>query len=358
MEEVTNMGKEDLTGLGFHSETFNLPDGRKFSIKSPLPKGLLGGIEDSPLAANPDTYEPRAEGGMLSAPVPQEMRGQYGNFFLTNRPENRPLLENPMNVHPDYTAQIKPSAPEAPSVPMSKENERARFIQFSVSKGKDPMQAAKYWDTINPEPSKYSPEALEFERKKAEFAEQKLDKKQAIKLEAAKPKEKATLNAVNLTTDTLLKSVNDLLTMDGANSIFGLTGAYTPNISEKARNAQAKLNAIVSQLGVRALNDMRAASQTGGAVGQVTEKEWPILQNQIASLERAQSWDFAKDAMNDIIASINRVKMSAKNRYNETYGIDDNEKAPTGGQGLMQKRNKKTGQIVTVDSEGNIVGGQ
>lgn len=320
--------------------------------------GDIGGIPDSPLAANPDTYEPRAEGGLLSVPVPKEMRGQYGNFFLTNRPENKPMLENRMNVHPDYTAQIKPSAP---AVPMSKENQRAGFIQFSVSRGKDPMQAAKYWDTIHPEPGKYSAEALDFERKKAEIAEQKLDKKQNIKLEASKPKEKAMLNAVDLTTDTLLKSVNDLLTMDGASSIFGLTGAYTPNLSEKARNAQAKLNAIVSQLGVRALNDMRAASQTGGAVGQVTEKEWPILQSQIASLERAQSWESAKLAMDDIITTVHRVKRSAKERYSGTYGADDRGQAtpaPQAGQGFMQKRNKVTGQIVTIDAEGNIVGGQ
>lgn len=292
------------------------------------------GIPDSTLAANPDTYEPRAEGGLLSAPVPKEMRGQYGNFFLTNRPENKPMLENPMNVHPDYTAQIKPSATETPTVPMGKGNQRTGFIQFSVSKGKDPMQAAKYWDTINPEPGKYSAEALDFERKKAEIAEQKLDKKQNIKLEASKPKEKATLNAVNLTTDTLLKSVNDLLTMDGASSIFGLTGAYTPNISEKARNAQAKLNAVVSQLGVRALNDMRSASATGGAVGQVTEKEWPILQSQIASLERAQSWESAKLAMADIITTVDRVKKSANERYVSTYGADDTTEAPPqSGQG-------------------------
>jgi len=115
-------------------------------------RGLLGqqggGIEDSPLAANPDTYQPRAEGGLLSVAVPQESRGEYGNFFLTNRPENKPMLENQFNIHPDYTAQIKASEPLPASAPMDNATERTQFIQFAISKGKDPVEAGKVADAM------------------------------------------------------------------------------------------------------------------------------------------------------------------------------------------------------------------
>lgn len=57
----------------------------------------------------------------------------------------------------------------------------------------------------------------------------------------------------------------------------------------EARDLSANLETIQANLGFDALQDMRDASPTGGALGQVTEKEIRFLQGLIESLDQAQS---------------------------------------------------------------------
>jgi hypothetical protein len=57
----------------------------------------------------------------------------------------------------------------------------------------------------------------------------------------------------------------------------------------KQADAVAAIENLASRAAVQALSDMREASKTGGAVGQVTEKEWPKLEAQLANLNRKQS---------------------------------------------------------------------
>lgn len=295
--------------------------------------------------------------GGIAAAVPENLQNQYGRYYATNvlSPQNKGLLSQ-MGVSPELIKQAVQTQQIQPNDLATKQKAAWDDLQSYISVGKISVEEGikayenlfgkDALDNMRGTQKKYEPktqkEALEFERikeqQKADVAGQKIQTKQDLKLKAAKPKEKSILNAVDLTTDTLLKSVEELLKMEGADSIYGLVGAYTPNIREKARNAQAKLNSVISQLGVRALNDMRAASQTGGAVGQVTEKEWPILQSQIASLERAQSWESAKQAMEDIITTVNRVKKYAHERYNDTYGEDDSPSEATNNTPVGAKR--------------------
>lgn len=242
---------------------------------------------------------------------------------------------------------------------------RGAMSMEDLNKAYDARFGKEARETIQGVQKKYEPKTKEDlldvygqkEQQKADIANQKLQTKQELKLAAAKPKQKAVLNGVNLTTDILLKSVNELLTMKGADSIFGLVGGYTPNIRGNARDAQAKLNSIVSQLGVRALNDMRAASETGGAVGQVTEREWPILQSQIASLERAQSWKSAQKAMNDIIYTVKRIKKSAQESYSDTYGEVEEPQSYAGEQNpktVVERRTTASGKKLIKYSDGSI----
>ena len=57
----------------------------------------------------------------------------------------------------------------------------------------------------------------------------------------------------------------------------------------QARDLASNLDTIKANLGFDALQDMRDASPTGGALGQVTEKEIRFLQSLLESLDQAQS---------------------------------------------------------------------
>jgi hypothetical protein len=50
----------------------------------------------------------------------------------------------------------------------------------------------------------------------------------------------------------------------------------------------SRLETLKANLSLNTINELRAASPTGGAVGNMTEKEWPLLQQKFGSLEAAE----------------------------------------------------------------------
>lgn len=126
---------------------------------------------------------------------------------------------------------------------------------------------------------------LELERQKQELAQQKqateqqeLDKKKQDAAQAAKTR--ATLITNDL--DRALGKAGALTT--------GFLGARTKGIegTESYDLAQI-LDGIKANVGFQELNEMRKNSPTGGALGNVTERETVLLQRVLGSLEQEQS---------------------------------------------------------------------
>jgi len=133
------------------------------------------------------------------------------------------------------------------------------------------------------------------------------------------------------TIDNALKQVGYMKTHRGLGNITGSIMSQIPNVSDVAANAQADLDTLKSQIGVQVLNAMREASKTGGAVGSVTEKEWPILQNQLGSLQQSQSTTQFKKRLEDVEATLGRVKASYLQEYKGNYPKSENP-IQSGGQ--------------------------
>lgn len=68
----------------------------------------------------------------------------------------------------------------------------------------------------------------------------------------------------------------------------GLVGAIPSIPGSDAANAEALIDSLKAQVSGMKLQSMRDASKTGGAVGQVTEREWPRLENMIVALDRVK----------------------------------------------------------------------
>ena len=83
--------------------------------------------------------------------------------------------------------------------------------------------------------------------------------------------------------------------------------------------------------GVETLREMRAESKSGGAVGQVTEKEWPILQNQITSLGQRQGTEQFRENLKQIRATLMRMQNLTKQEYEKQYGSMDWKPINSGG---------------------------
>lgn len=152
-----------------------------------------------------------------------------------------------------------------------------------------------------------------------ESAQQKSYGTERGQLLAAQPQAARNLEAVNIGIDNSTKKIDELLKSDDlwkvTGPVFGRIGSLSPG----GVNAEAKIETLKSQIGVQVLTAMREASKTGGAVGAVTEKEWPILEAQLGALQTKQTQAEFKKGLEDVRASMERIRKNAKDAFAATY---------------------------------------
>lgn len=94
-----------------------------------------------------------------------------------------------------------------------------------------------------------------------------------------------------------------------SNTSAGVVGNLLQNIPGTDAFALNKaLQPIKAALAFDKLSDMRAASPTGGALGQVSERELGLLQDSMVALEQAQNPGDVKRALNKILTHYNNWK--------------------------------------------------
>ena len=147
------------------------------------------------------------------------------------------------------------------------------------------------------------------------------------------PKDQAALNAqrpqatyaAKGVLDSVQAALNTARDLKESN-IGGMTGpiwSRLPTVRDSVGNAESFANTLKSQIGLEVLQAMREASKTGGAVGNVTEKEWPILQSKLGALQESQTEDQYRRNLDQVIASLERMQMNSKSAYETTYGALD-----------------------------------
>ena len=104
-----------------------------------------------------------------------------------------------------------------------------------------------------------------------------------------------------------IDSVSALITRAKVSpGIFGRTAAAPiPDFlrSDAFRNFQAELSTLKANIAFGELTAMREASKTGGALGQVSDREGKLLQDALGALDMAQSPE-------NVIAQLNKVRES------------------------------------------------
>lgn len=131
----------------------------------------------------------------------------------------------------------------------------------------------------------------------------------------------------------------------GLAGITGLRG-IVPNIpGSNAANAYALLNTIKSQVAANVLQTMRNNSKTGGALGQVSERELDLLENNLAALDQAQDYKSFKNALKAIEDFANGASNRANAAYNSMWG--EAVKQPESGNSKPKRMtyNPATGRI-------------
>lgn len=148
--------------------------------------------------------------------------------------------------------------------------------------------------------------------------------KNDVKVAASKVVARGSLNAMNVGIDRTTKALRKLNDDEQLWQGVGLTQPIGKVPGTAGARIRAEIGAIMSQLSIRAIEDMRANSKSGGAVGQVTETEWPRLAAQFGALSEDMSVGDFRAAAREIITNLEGVRTSAERAFYDTYG----EQAP------------------------------
>lgn len=157
-----------------------------------------------------------------------------------------------------------------------------------------------------------------------------LPPKEIQKREALFPKAKQAVQTVEASMDTLDTDLTTLANHPGLNGITGVIYGRTPSVTPAAREAQALYDKIVARGGFSELQAMRAASPTGGALGNVSNQEGQQLKQAFAEIGREQATDSVKRALLRAAETARQTKQRAREAYEDTYSYRSGGQ-PAGG---------------------------
>jgi hypothetical protein len=135
--------------------------------------------------------------------------------------------------------------------------------------------------------------------------------------EAKYPQATTAVRTFQTSAEKLANDLETLADSKGLEGITGLIGGRTPAITKDARAAEALYKSIVARGGFNELQNLRNASPTGGALGNVSNQEGQQLKNAFAPLELTQN-------ASDLKAALKRAAVETRasaNRIKETYDL-------------------------------------
>ena len=154
------------------------------------------------------------------------------------------------------------------------------------------------------------------------------------KREAAYPQAKTSVKNIESKADKFIRDIDELLeNKDGLDEITGYLAGRTElsAISPSGRKALAKYNQITAKGGFQALQDIREMSKTGGALGNVSNQEGKQLVASFAAIDRRQSADDVRAALEQVKSDIEGSKARIRETFDETYAYKQGGGAATGG---------------------------
>jgi len=196
----------------------------------------------------------------------------------------------------DYEREIKlatrtPAPPSAP-VAVVDETGKTRYVSREEAIGKG-MTPASAFEGITP--------------------------KEIQKREAALPAATSAVKGFESKSDSFIKDLIALRDHPGLSEITGFAAGRLPGITDAGRAAQALYDKVVAKGGFQALQDLRDASKTGGALGNVSNQEGKQLTASFAAIDRRQNADDVKAALDAAIADVQGARTRMREAYDDTY---------------------------------------
>ncbi|MFA5186978.1 MAG: hypothetical protein WC551_10900 [Patescibacteria group bacterium] len=189
-----------------------------------------------------------------------------------------------------------------------------------------------------------------------------LSPKEIQKREAKYPVATSSVKATTAEIDKLISDLKTLKLHKGVSGITGLVYGRTPNVTAEARAAQAVFDKIMARGGFSELQKMRAASPTGGALGNVSDVEGRYLRQAFAALDKTQDTKDFKDQITSTIDELTASKQRITDAYDLDYEYRSNKAAAPTTSGATSDEQRRTvtrtgtqnGRKVVQYSDGSI----
>ena len=160
-----------------------------------------------------------------------------------------------------------------------------------------------------------------------------LSPKEMQQREAKFPQATQAVKTFEAKTSELEKDLIALRNHPGLASITGIAAGRVPGITAQGRAAEALYDKITARGGFKELQDMRAASPTGGALGNVSNQEGAQLRAAFAAIDRKQDAADVKKAIDTAISDLQGSKSRVREAYDMTYDYKGGRASPAGGGG-------------------------
>ncbi len=137
--------------------------------------------------------------------------------------------------------------------------------------------------------------------------------------EAKYPMATQAVKTVEAKSDKLIADIETLKNHPGLDSITGTVYGRTPSVTAEGRSAQALYDSIVARGGFQELAAMRAASPTGGALGNVSNQEGQQLKDAFGTLNRTQDATSLRTQLGRVADDVRGAKQRVREAYDMTY---------------------------------------
>lgn len=266
-----------------------------------------------------------------------EARKQIIMNYATSHPEGRAALEfvrpKPEKVDlkdrvafidtnpnsPTYGKEVRPAEKVGVAPSLMTPEEEAQRVRIAVA-GRQPREPSAPVAVVDPATGKTvyvsREEAI---GKTPASAMEGLSPKEIQKREAALPQATSAVKSIESNADTFVKDLQALRNHPGLSQITGFVAGRAPGITGEGRAAQALFDKVVAKGGFQMLQSMRDASKTGGALGNVSNKDVSLLQSSFAAIDRKQNAPDVRAAIDAAISEIQGAKVRAREAYNDTY---------------------------------------
>ena len=156
--------------------------------------------------------------------------------------------------------------------------------------------------------------------------------KELQKREAAYPGATSAVKSIEDSTDNLIKDLQALRDHPGLGQITGIAAGRLPAVTSAGRAAEALYDKVLAKGGFQMLQDLRNASKTGGALGNISNQEGTQLKNAFAAISRTQDAADVRNAIDGAIANAQGSKARVREAYDTTYEYKTGTSAaPTSG---------------------------